>query len=131
MIDEHGKSKPVWAVINSKVFSVYDQYNHLSVLKLYRISQLQIKDYLHNSCFQLKRKENIHNNKMLNTKTNDYFEYEKLKKSVDDNNNNKQLNKINHLLINKNNELYCLSNENEKNIWLNSIQYYIDNKNNY
>ena len=52
MIDQStGKYENVWAVSNSKVFSLFNSENYLNIKKIFRNSSLKIIDFLYSPCF--------------------------------------------------------------------------------
>ena len=48
----------VWVIINSKVIAFYSENNYLKLIRLFRLSQIEIKDFLMSPCFFIIHKEN-------------------------------------------------------------------------
>ena len=53
----------VWVIVNSKVIAFYSENNYLKLIKLFRLSQIEVKDFIMSPCFFITHKEN--NNKVM------------------------------------------------------------------
>lgn len=51
----------VWVIVNSKVIAFYSENNYLKLIKLFRLSQIEIKDFIMAPCFFIIHKENKNN----------------------------------------------------------------------
>lgn len=59
MINQNSNISSVWLVVNPQVISVFDFYDHLKILKLYRLSNVEIKDFSDTACFQVILKSDV------------------------------------------------------------------------
>jgi hypothetical protein len=51
LIENDTTSKPVWVIVNSKVFTLYNSSNYLNIIKLYRMALITLRDILYHPCF--------------------------------------------------------------------------------
>ena len=105
---------PIWLVVNKQVLSVFDINDHSKIIRLYRISNLNVKDFYFGSCFQISLKSDEKRKQAQVKQTNEFFSK---KKPVDVYKEMEDLG-----IIKTYNDLYCFLNKKEKDIWLNSIR---------
>ena len=57
LIDQDkGRYENVWAISNSKVFSLFNSGNYLNIIKIFRNSAIKITDFLFSPCFFIENK---------------------------------------------------------------------------
>lgn len=137
--------KNVWAVLNSRVLSLYNSSNYLNIVKIYRISMLKIKDFIYSPCFFVYYGDdasdsindsnyslinsNLEKNQIqkdvenLNDKNMKSLSSISSKKSIQ--NENKNSSSSNYFSNFKNSQsLICALNFREKEYWLKLIKYH-------
>lgn len=144
LITEEGKSFPAWLVVNPQVFSVFDNSNHLRIIRLFRLSNIEVIDLFDSACFQIKnkRKTNRENpkNSIINKQHGLYNIFNRNKLTFNPNSllfderenlASLHFSKIEDFLRSNEsyksffkvpNDIYCLINKQEKDVWINSIK---------